>query len=71
MDIINKKPIIAKVLSKKVFKLNPSYRFFGFKVMFILIPLINYSFIKKKGSKRDLFKSISFNNFKIVFISLA
>lgn len=71
MDIINKKPIIAKVFSKKVFKLNPSYWFFGFKMMFILILLINYSFVEKKDGKRDLFQFISFNSFKTVFISLA
>ena len=53
--------IIFKVFLKKNFELFSHHCIFGFRIMLLLILLLNYCFAKKQGGKKDL----------ILFISLA
>ena len=69
-DAITKSSIIFKILLKKVFKFFLCYQIFGFKVMYILMSLLNYCFAKNQDSKKDLIVFIVFSNFKIIFILL-
>lgn len=71
INIIIKNPTVFKVFLEKVFELHLYYQIFGFKVIFMLMPLLNHWFAKKWGGKRVLIEFISFSNFKVVFILLS
>ena len=69
-NAISKSPIVSKVFLNKVLKLFLYHSIFSFKVMFLLMPLLIYCFVKKQDSKKDLIWLFNLNAFKIVFISL-
>lgn len=71
INIINKSLIIAKVFLKKFFKFSFHYEFFDFKIIFMLILLLNNYFIEKQSGKKNTIKLISIGNLKIIFILLA
>ena len=66
--IINKNPIIFKVLLEKIFEFLIYYRIFDLRVTFLLISLLNHCFIEKKSSKKDLIWPIDPCNFEMVLI---
>lgn len=37
----------------------------------MLMPLLNYFFMKKQGGKKDLVKSVGLSGFEVIFILLA
>ena len=69
-NVVSKNSIIFKIFLKKIFKFFPYHWIFGFRIVFLLILLLNYWFIKKQSGKKDLIWPISSDGFKIVFILL-
>lgn len=67
INAVSKNLIVSKVLSKKIFKLNSYYWNFAFKILFILVLLLNYYFGKKHECKEDTVESINHSRFKIIF----
>lgn len=46
VDTIGKSLIILNIFLVKIFKVGLCYQIFGFKIIFMLILLLNYSFTK-------------------------
>lgn len=63
--------VIFKVFLKKIVELRLYYWVFSFRVIFMLVPLLDHHFTKKWDSKKDFVLLIDLNNFKIIIILLA
>lgn len=59
INAISKNLMIAKVFSKNIFELSLYHQLFSFRVVFILIPLLNNCFAKKQSYKKNAVKPIS------------
>lgn len=70
-DAIGKSFIIFKVFLKKNLKLRPHHQVLDFKIIFMLMLLLDYCFTEKQSYKKNLVRPISFNNFESVFLLLA
>ena len=70
-DTICKSSVISEVCLEETLEFYPSDWSLFYKAMLILIPLLDYRTIQKQGGKRDAFRPIGPNNFKIVLIFLA
>ena len=60
-----------QIFLKKILKFLLCHWIFGLKAIFLLMSLLNHSFIVKQYSKMDLYWLIGFNNFEKVFILFA
>ena len=70
-NAISKSLIIFKVFLKKILEFLLCHLIFDLKAMLLLMPLLNYGFIKKQSSKKDLIWPIGPNGFEIIFTLLA
>lgn len=70
-DVVSKYSIVFKVLFEEVFKLSLCHWILGFEATFMLMPLLNYYYMEKQYSKKDLVVPVGRNGFKLVFILLA
>ena len=70
-DAISKNQIIFKVFLEKILEFRLRYWIFSYKATFLLMPLLNYCPMKKRGGKRDLIWPINLCNFKKILILLA
>ena len=69
-NTVNKNSIVSNVFLNKILEFFLYYPIFYFRTIFLLISLLNYCSIGKKGRKKDLIWPISFGSFKIIFILL-
>ena len=70
-NVISKNSIISKIFLKEIFKFLPHYCILSLKAIFLLMLLLNYCFVEKQGSKRNLIWPIGHNNFKMILTLLA
>lgn len=61
----------SRFFLKKMLKLGPRHRVFGFKAILILIILLYYYFGKKQDNKKNLVWLISSSSFETIFVLLA
>lgn len=71
INTISKNSVIFKVFLKKILKFELCYWVFSFRIIFIWMLLLNYCFAEKQNSKKNLFKPVTLNNLKIIFMLLA
>lgn len=69
-NIVSKNSIVFKVFLEKILELWLYYQVLGFRVMFILVPLLDHQFAEKQVSKKDLVELVSSGNVKIVLTFL-
>lgn len=69
-NAISKNPIVYKILLKKILELSLYHRFLDFKAIIMLMVLLNYRFIEKKGGKKDLIEFVGPSGFEVNFTLL-
>ena len=69
-DAVSKSPIISKICLEKILEFFSHHRIFGLKVIFLLVSLLDYRPMEKRGGKRDLIWPIGSSGFEMVFILL-
>lgn len=70
-DNIGEGSIIFKVFLEKILKLGLYYQIFGFKVIFILMSLVQHYSVEKRDGKKDEIRLVGPSSFEIIFVLLA